>query len=199
MHGCRQFVAWAVPFSGVTNATLVVCYICQARLPPHGGGRWGWRQISMSLDTWGCTRDTMGGTEGRNTVTWSKSQKPPPVRIEVCNRPHEAGIASNRGSAIPRWIRSQVLYSPPVNSRKLEVPDILSCIGLRQIQWQGVSRNKARVAEAARGTYPIGIELIEISLKSIRLCTGCWRLFMRFISYLVFNIQYTSVGNDCCP
>ena len=103
MHGRRQFVAWVVPFSGVTNATLVVCYICQARLPttqcgngnekmticfwgdcrsPEGdeekeifspkisglwkniivsfspfvccvvGGRWGWRQVSMSLIPW---------------------------------------------------------------------------------------------------------------------------------------------------
>lgn len=41
----------------------------------------------------------MGGTEGCNTARWSKSQKPSPVRIEVCNRPREAGIASNRESA----------------------------------------------------------------------------------------------------
>ena len=39
----------------------------------------------MSLDALGCTRDTMAGTEGRNTARWSKSQKPAPVRIEVCN------------------------------------------------------------------------------------------------------------------
>ncbi len=29
----------------------------------------------MSLDASGCTRDTMGGTTGRNTVRWSKSFK----------------------------------------------------------------------------------------------------------------------------
>ena len=65
MHGRRQFVAWVVPFSGVTNATLVVCYIFQARLPTTKriyqlnlivlcvvGGRWGWRQVSMSLIPW---------------------------------------------------------------------------------------------------------------------------------------------------
>ena len=65
MHGRRQFVAWVVPFSGVTNATLVACYICQARLPTTKridrfgsivlcvvGGRWGWRQVSMSLIPW---------------------------------------------------------------------------------------------------------------------------------------------------
>ena len=66
MHGRRQFVVWIVPLSGVTNATLVVCYICQTRLPTTKriywcyfnslsfvlcvvGGRWGWRQVSMSL------------------------------------------------------------------------------------------------------------------------------------------------------
>ena len=37
MHGRRQFVVWTVPLSGVTNATLVACYICQARLPSSFG------------------------------------------------------------------------------------------------------------------------------------------------------------------
>ena len=49
MHGCRQFVVWIVPLSGVTNATLIVCYICQTRLPALGGRKRGWRQVSMSL------------------------------------------------------------------------------------------------------------------------------------------------------
>src|SRR3989344_1774244 len=52
-------------------------------------------------DTLGCTHNTMVGTKGCKTVRWSKSLKPSSVRIEVCNRPHEAGIASNPGSAIP--------------------------------------------------------------------------------------------------
>ena len=34
LHGRRQFVVWIVPLSGVTNATLIACYTCQARLPP---------------------------------------------------------------------------------------------------------------------------------------------------------------------
>jgi len=33
MHGRRQFVVWIVPLSGLTNATLVVCYKCHTRPP----------------------------------------------------------------------------------------------------------------------------------------------------------------------
>ena len=35
LHGRRQFVVWIVPLSGVTNETLIVCYMCHARLPPQ--------------------------------------------------------------------------------------------------------------------------------------------------------------------
>jgi hypothetical protein len=34
---------------------------------------------------WGNTRATMVGTEGSETVRWSKSQKPASVQIVVCN------------------------------------------------------------------------------------------------------------------
>ena len=33
----------------------------------------------------GYTRATMAGTEGSDIVRWSKSQKPAPVQIVVCN------------------------------------------------------------------------------------------------------------------
>jgi hypothetical protein len=33
----------------------------------------------------GYTRVTMVGTEGSETARWSKSSKPAPVQIEVCN------------------------------------------------------------------------------------------------------------------
>ena len=86
LHGRRQFVVWIVPLSGVTNETLIVCYMCHARLPPHwvwfsllvtneGGGRRGWRQVSMTLDISGYTRDTMGETTGRDAVMLSQSFK----------------------------------------------------------------------------------------------------------------------------
>ena len=105
-------------------------------------------------DTLGYTRVTIASTTGRNTVRWSKPlEKMRQFGLRSATRPHEAGIASNRRSAILRWIRSQVLYSPPVNPRESEVPKISPRAGLRQIRWQGVSRNKARVAEAARGIF----------------------------------------------
>jgi hypothetical protein len=34
---------------------------------------------------WGYTRATMVGTEGSETERWSKSEKPIPVQIVVCN------------------------------------------------------------------------------------------------------------------
>src|SRR5690348_13274419 len=41
----------------------------------------------------------------------------------AATRPHEAGIASNRGSATPRRIRSRALYTPPVTPWKLGGPE----------------------------------------------------------------------------
>src|SRR5206468_12029450 len=38
-------------------------------------------------------------------------------------RPREVGVASNRGSAMPRRIRSRALYTPPVTPRQLLTPE----------------------------------------------------------------------------
>ncbi len=51
----------------------------------------------------GYTHATMAGTMGRQTVRWSQSHQSQSqfgLRAEI--RPHEAGIASNRGSATSR-------------------------------------------------------------------------------------------------
>src|SRR3989344_5513918 len=54
-------------------------------------------------DTLGYTRVTMAGTMGCQAVRRSQShQSRPQFRLRAATRPHEAGIASNRGSAIPR-------------------------------------------------------------------------------------------------
>ena len=51
----------------------------------------------------GYTRATMGGTEGREGETRSQSrQTRPQFGLSSATRGHEAGIASNRGSATPR-------------------------------------------------------------------------------------------------
>ena len=51
-------------------------------------------------DALGYTRATMARTMGRETVRRSKShQNAPQFRLRSATRPHEVGIASNRGSA----------------------------------------------------------------------------------------------------
>ncbi len=44
--------------------------------------------------------------------------------LQSATRLHEGGIASNRGSATPRRIRSRALYTPPVTPWKLGVPEV---------------------------------------------------------------------------
>ena len=51
----------------------------------------------------GYTRATMAGTMGRQGATRSKShQNRSQFGLGAATRPHEAGITSNRGSAMPR-------------------------------------------------------------------------------------------------
>jgi hypothetical protein len=54
-------------------------------------------------DTLGHTHNTIASTTGRDGVTLSQSlEKVRQFGLGAATRPHEAGIASNRGSAIPR-------------------------------------------------------------------------------------------------
>ncbi len=51
----------------------------------------------------GYTRGTMAGTMGCEGATRSQShQSRPQFGLRSATRPHEAGIASNRGSGMPR-------------------------------------------------------------------------------------------------
>ncbi len=50
----------------------------------------------------GYTRATMDGTEGSKTARSSKSLNHSQFGLQAATRLHEAGIASNRGSAMPR-------------------------------------------------------------------------------------------------
>ncbi len=57
----------------------------------------------MALDTLGYTHNTMAYTTGRDGVTLSQSlESMPQFGLGAETRPHEVGIASNRGSDIPR-------------------------------------------------------------------------------------------------
>jgi hypothetical protein len=54
-------------------------------------------------DTLGYTHNTIAGTTGSDGVTLSQSlESRRQFGLGAATRPHEAGIASNRGSAIPR-------------------------------------------------------------------------------------------------
>ncbi len=50
----------------------------------------------------GYTRTTMVGTEGCQAARWSQSQKADPSPDRSLQLDFEVGIASNRGSAMPR-------------------------------------------------------------------------------------------------
>ena len=55
------------------------------------------------FDTLGHTHNTIAATTRRNTVRWSKSlEKRRQFGLRAATRPHEAGFASNRRSAILR-------------------------------------------------------------------------------------------------
>ncbi len=80
LHGCRQLVLWSVGLSPLTSETLVAS--CQrvmpgtlARLPALSRRKVGTTSSHHGLYAQGFTRATMGRTERRETVRWSKSQK----------------------------------------------------------------------------------------------------------------------------
>ncbi len=80
-----------------------------------------------------------------------------------------------RENRLPSGVRIPNIYIkvwfseiPPVNSRELGVPEASSCTSLRQAQRQGVSRNKARVAEAARGIFQFENVFISSEMHNLR-------------------------------
>ena len=65
-----------------------------------------------------------GGYRGsRSRKVEPISQSPSQFGLESATRLHEVGIASNRASAMARWIRSRTLYTPPVKPWKPGVPE----------------------------------------------------------------------------
>ncbi len=83
LHGCRQLVSWDVGLSPLTSETLVAS--CQrvmpgtlARLPVSNRRKVGMTSSPHGPYGPGGTRPTMAGTEGSDTVRWSKPQKAGP-------------------------------------------------------------------------------------------------------------------------
>ena len=111
LRGCTTGAAW------LSSARVVRCtvksgnernpydllFLCQIELPRLTGRKVGMTSSQHGPYVLGDTRATMGCTTGRQAVTRSKSyQNTPQFRLRAETRPHEAGIASNRGSASPR-------------------------------------------------------------------------------------------------
>ena len=124
-HGCCQLESWDVRLSPLSSATPIVSCITLAKLPGQPGGGWGWRQVSVAL----ISRATQALQWSVQRVLQLSDKKlipksRPQFGLESATRLHEVGIASNRWSAIQRWIRSRVLHTPPVNWGKLEIPEV---------------------------------------------------------------------------
>ncbi len=108
LHGCRQLVSRDVGLSPLTSETLTIS--CQRVMPGTLMGlpvlnrrKVGTTSSHHGLYAQGFTRATMVGTERRETVRWSKSQKAGPSSdCRLTTRLHEVGIASNRVSAMTR-------------------------------------------------------------------------------------------------
>ena len=119
VHGCRQLVSWDVRLSPVTSATLIASCLkketsetasykleegeddVKSACPLNPG-------LHTCYNGWDKKKLTRESTQTLKT----QSQ----FGLEAATRLHEAGIASNRRSAILRWIRSRALYTPPVTS-----------------------------------------------------------------------------------
>ena len=124
LHGCRQLVSWDVGLSPATSATLVrdchhqVGHFTEtADVKSEEGGddvKSSW-PLCPGLHT--CYNGWYKERRTRESKQISKSH--PQFGLESATRLHEAGIASNRRSAMLRWIRSRVLYSPPVTPWEL--------------------------------------------------------------------------------
>jgi len=119
LHGCRQLVPWGVPLSGETSATLVLCYIFHRRLPCFAGRKERRTSNQHGPYVLGYTHPTMAkNNELQARESKLISEISPQFRSQSAIRLREGGIGSNRGSAWPRWIRSRVLYTPPVKAAK---------------------------------------------------------------------------------
>ena len=121
VHGCRQLVSWDIGLSSTTSATLIFSYFSKktANLKLEEGED---DVKSSCLTLLGYTRATMGITKSckfiknKNKLIF-KYILNSDCRLQLVYM--NVGIASNRRSAILRWICSWVLYTPPVTPWEL--------------------------------------------------------------------------------
>ncbi len=127
VHGCRQLVSWDVGLSPATSAT-------PARSSQHSVGdsagtagdnpEEGGDDVKSSCPLWpGLHTYYNGGYREKRARDCKRNPKrPSQFGLKSATRLHEVGIASNRRSATLRWIRSRVLYTPPVTPWELIIP-----------------------------------------------------------------------------
>ena len=129
LHGCRQLVPWGVGLSPATSATPILsCHHSvghsreTAAVRREEGGddvKSSW-PLCPGLHTCYNGKDKGLLPSDRMLISKTLSQ----FGLQAATRLHEAGIASNRISAMMRWIRSRTLYTPPVKPWKLGVPKV---------------------------------------------------------------------------
>ena len=105
LHGCRQLVSWDVRLSPLTSATpILICHQVMlgtiGKLPTTS-----WRKVGMMSSHHGpyglgYTHATMVITTGMQYSNVELIlQRSSQFGLRAATRPHEVGIASNRGSA----------------------------------------------------------------------------------------------------
>ena len=129
VHGCRQLVSWDVGLSPATSATLVLsCHFRETQKTAGDKPEEGEDDVKSA-----CPLRPGRHTcyNGRDKEMQSREGKPTSKTrsqfgLQAATRLHEVGIASNRRSAIRRWIRSRALYTPPVTPRELAMPKVVT-------------------------------------------------------------------------
>ena len=126
VHGCRQLVSWDVRLSPATSATLVLsCHHSvgnsreTADVKSEEGGDDVKSSCPLCPGRHTCYNGRYREMQKRELeqIPQSRSQ----FGLESATRLHEVGIASNRKSAMLRWIRSLGLYTPPVKPWELVI------------------------------------------------------------------------------
>ena len=127
VHGCRQLVSWDVGLSPATSVTLVFsCHHLVGHFKKTAGDKSeeGEDDVKSACPLHPGLHTYYNGWDKelltRKSVLISQTQSQ--FRLQAATRLHEVGIASNRRSAILRWIRSRALYTPPVTPWKLVIP-----------------------------------------------------------------------------
>ena len=132
VHGCRQLVSWDVGLSPATSATLIDSYFiyrdCQRKLEEGGD------DVKSSCPLYPGPQTCYNGwykvLPNRKVELITKNQSQLGLRAEI--RPHEVGITSNHESDMSWWIRSLVLYTPPVKLWESLIPkNILLTVMIR--------------------------------------------------------------------